>query len=920
MPGLRRFFATEVVQTSSLDCGPAALKCLLESFGIPVHYGRLREACQTGLDGTSIDTMEVVANRLGLDAEQITIPADHLFLSEANALPALVVVQLSGGITHFVVVWRQYGSLLQVMDPSIGRRWVSRDRFLREVYRHTMVVPAAGWREFAGSDEFQRVLRTRLRAARIPLNDINRFCLAAREDATWSALAVLDAATRLLNSLVASGALKSAKAQRVRMRTASHGKNWLVLWAERLIRRPFCATSLKHSVRVLEQLCANSELIPDQYWSARHAAADEDGADQVSVTGAILVRVLGKRLARQCDEDVPLSPELAAAKDQPRVQPVREIFRYLSEMGPTRFGALCLGLLGAGGGVLIEAILFRSLFDITTQLHLKGQRIGALVAILLFCSLLLLFDVALFSICVRLGRQLEIRLRTAFLSKIPLLGDRYFQSRLTSDMAERSHAVHRIRHLPDVARQFLVAVFKMLAMSAGLIWLQPSAWPMVLGIVAAATLPPFLSQPLLTERDLRIRSHAAGLTRFYLDAMLGLQPIRSHNGARSILQQQEKMLGNWASSTLDLQKTVTILEALQLTVMFGLVAWLLIAHPLQDGDIGRVLLIIYWALNLPTLGQEIASLARQYPGYRNMTLRTLEPLGAPEEEQSAATSSQQPYQFSSLEFRDVSAQASGHVILQDINLQIEAGTHVAIVGPSGAGKSSLVGLLLGWLTPASGEILVGGSPLDPSVLRKSIAWVDPAVQLWNRSMLDNICYGAAATNSSLTGGVVEAAALRSLLETLPDGLQSKLGESGALISGGEGQRVRLARAMLHRGTRLVILDEPFRGLDRSKRRELLSRARKLWSGCTLLCVTHDIAETESFDRVLVVENGSISEEGTPWELRHQASSRYAQLVAAEHQARSQLWSNRLWRRVKVENGRTMEGLHDAAPGDEAEVA
>jgi ABC-type bacteriocin/lantibiotic exporter with double-glycine peptidase domain len=885
MRGLRRFFATEVVQTSSLDCGPAALKCLLESFGIPVHYGRLREACQTGLDGTSIDTMEVVANQLGLEAEQITIPVDHLLLPEANALPALVVVQLSGGITHFVVVWRRYGSLLQVMDPSVGRRWISCDRFLRDVYRHTMLVQAAAWREFAGSDEFQQVLQRRLRAARIPLNDIDRFRLAAKEHATWSSLARLDAATRLLNSLVATGALKSSK----------------------------------HCVRLLEQLCADSELIPDQYWSVRPTAADEDGTDQVSVTGAILVRVRGKRLARQGEEESALSPELAAAKDQSGLQPGRAIFRYLSEMGATRFGALCLGLLGAGGGVVIEAILFRSLFGITTQLHVKGQRIGAMAAILLFCGLLLLFDVALFSICVRLGRQLEIRLRTAFLAKIPLLGDRYFQSRLTSDMAERSHAMHRIRHLPDVARQFLVAVFKMLAMSAGLVWLQPSAWPIVLGIIAAATGPLFLSQPLLTERDLRIRSHAAGLTRFYLDAMLGLQPIRSHNGARSILQRQEKMLGSWAASTLDLQKTVTILEALQLTVMFGLVVLLLIAHPLQDRDIGRVLLIIYWALNLPMLGQEIASLARQYPGYRNMTLRALEPLGAPEEERPAATAASQPAQACSLEFFNVSAQAAGHTILHDVNLQIGAGEHVAIVGPSGAGKSSLAGLLLSWLTPATGEILIDGSPLDPRVFRTSIAWVDPAVQLWNRSLLDNVYYGSNA-NSSLAGEVVEAAALRSLLETLPDGLQSRLGEGGALVSGGEGQRVRLARAMLHRDARLVILDEPFRGLDRSKRRELLSRARKLWNGCTLLCITHDIAETESFDRVLVVENGSISEDGTPWELRHQSSSRYVQLLAAEHQARRQLWSNRLWRRIRIENGRAIEAIHDAASVDEAEVA
>jgi ATP-binding cassette subfamily B protein len=86
-----------------MDCGPAALKCLLEDFGIPVSYGRLREACQTDVDGTSIDTLEDVAVQLGLEAEQIMVPVDHLLLPEAQSLPALVVVRLPNGNTHFVV-------------------------------------------------------------------------------------------------------------------------------------------------------------------------------------------------------------------------------------------------------------------------------------------------------------------------------------------------------------------------------------------------------------------------------------------------------------------------------------------------------------------------------------------------------------------------------------------------------------------------------------------------------------------------------------------------------------------------------------------------------------------------------------------------------------------------------------------------
>ena len=85
----RRLLAPEVVQTSAMDCGPAVLKCLLEGFGIPVSYDRLREACQTDVDGTSIDTIEEIAQNLGLDAQQVLMPADHVLLDVTIARPVL---------------------------------------------------------------------------------------------------------------------------------------------------------------------------------------------------------------------------------------------------------------------------------------------------------------------------------------------------------------------------------------------------------------------------------------------------------------------------------------------------------------------------------------------------------------------------------------------------------------------------------------------------------------------------------------------------------------------------------------------------------------------------------------------------------------------------------------------------------------
>jgi ABC-type multidrug transport system fused ATPase/permease subunit len=295
----------------------------------------------------------------------------------------------------------------------------------------------------------------------------------------------------------------------------------------------------------------------------------------------------------------------------------------------------------------------------------------------------------------------------------------------------------------------------------------------------------------------------------------------------------------------------------------------------------------------------------------------VEPLGAPEsghEARSAAGQggSEAPnpgieqawVRGTAIEMENVSVRASGHLILRDINLALTSGSHVAIVGPSGAGKSSLVGLLLGWHPPASGRILIDGSPLDSCLneLRRDIAWVDPTVQLWNLSLLQNLTYGSDPGSGQQVGKAVEAADLHSILEKLPDGFETPLGEAGGLLSGGEGQRVRLGRAMLRPGIRLAILDEPFRGLDREKRRLLLARARRLWPGSTLLCITHDVAETLSFERVLVVEGGRIVEDGSPEALAGLPDSRYRALLEAEKAVRKNLWSGEKWRRLRLDNG------------------
>src|SRR5262249_40999579 len=159
---MRRWLVPEVVQTSAMDCGPAALKSLLEGFGIHASYGRLREACQTDVDGTSIDAMEEAAGDMGLDCEQIMAPADHVLISASEMLPALVVVRLPSGATHFVVIWRLLGPFAQVMDPAAGRRWVSVRRLREQLFCHTQAIPGQAWLSWVGSATFRKAILARM--------------------------------------------------------------------------------------------------------------------------------------------------------------------------------------------------------------------------------------------------------------------------------------------------------------------------------------------------------------------------------------------------------------------------------------------------------------------------------------------------------------------------------------------------------------------------------------------------------------------------------------------------------------------------------------------------------------------------------------------------------------------------------------
>jgi ABC-type bacteriocin/lantibiotic exporter with double-glycine peptidase domain len=901
----------EVIQISATDCGPAAVKSVFAGMGLELNYRVLREACQTDVDGTSIDTLEELSNQLGLAAEQVMLPMDHIFLPEAHTLPAIIVTLTGGGRPHFVVLWKRVGPFVQVMDPAAGRHWTRVETLLAKLYSHTTSAPAEAWREWAGSDEAIAVLQRRLQ----DVGAVGARALIAKalEDPGYRSLARLDAAARAVEAVIRAGA----------------------------VRRGRTAGGLVQAMIARDE--SGEVAIPDSYWSVR---PDPQAEGMLRLTGAVLLRFRGWKADAPANDNAgqpsaPAAGELAAELAKPQPGPGQALWRLMREDPRSIPLLIFAALVITTFGRIVQTVMLRAVLDLGRDLGTVEQRAAGLAVLIAIGIGLVLLQIPISLGLLGIGRRLEVRLRKAYFEKLPKTEDRYFQSRLASDMASRCHNIQAMRQLPGLIAQSLTVRLEVVATAGALLWAAPHAWPIILGLTAATLVLPSLAQSLFFEPDMRVQTHAGALSGFVLNALVGLTPIRIHGAERSLRRGQEALLVEWTKARFWLQTLSVGFEGLLMLTSYALVVWLVYSYLESSQRASLVLLVVFWALRFPILGQRLLVLTRAFPSAMNRVRRLLDIIGeiqpqsAPrldQEVEAPALPISTPDRAPARELLDdeegqptvgvtrgssgvaikmtkVRIKGGGHMILDKVNLDIAAGEHVGIVGVSGAGKSTLVGLMLGWLRPAKGEILVDGEVLDQDAierLRRVTAWVDPAINIWNQSLLDNLRYGNDSAHGWSLDAALKGAEMLDILEALPAGLQTSLGEGGGLVSGGQGQRVRLARAMLRSGVKLAILDEPFRGLDRDRRARLLAESRRLWKNITLLCVTHDVAQTTEFDRVLVVEDGRIVENGPPKELLAREQSRYAELLAADRDNHTLLWRGGKWRHWWLSDGRLVE--------------
>lgn len=232
--------------------------------------------------------------------------------------------------------------------------------------------------------------------------------------------------------------------------------------------------------------------------------------------------------------------------------------------------------------------------------------------------------------------------------------------------------------------------------------------------------------------------------------------------------------------------------------------------------------------------------------------------------------------FSNLSF----AFTPGRPVLHDISLHVKPGETIAFVGESGAGKSTLLSLLPRFYEPTSGTITIDGMELSEMTvesLRRQIGLVSQDVFLFGGTLRENIVYGRIGASDEEVLEACRRAQLSTMLENLPEGLDTIVGERGIMLSGGQKQRVAIARAFLKDPT-ILLLDEATSALDSTTEREIQSALEELSKGRTTLVVAHRLGTIRNADRIVVMQQGRIVEVGNHAELMKRQGA-YAKLAA-----------------------------------------
>ncbi len=473
-----------------------------------------------------------------------------------------------------------------------------------------------------------------------------------------------------------------------------------------------------------------------------------------------------------------------------------------------------------------------------------------------------------------LGEQVVADLRSDLFAHLTRLDPGFFDAEKTGEIASRlsadttqlkaafgSSASIALRNL----FMFVGAIAMMVVTSARL-----SAF--VLAAIPVIVLPLFAAGRSVRRRSRRAQDTLAEATAFATESLTAVRVMQSFVAeAYTARRYREAAYGAYEAAR-SMSQARGIVTAAALFLAFGsvvVVLWLgaqaVVAGHMSGGTLMQF--VLYAVLGAGALGQlsEVWNEVSQAAGAagRIGDLLAVKPrIAAPANPRQLAKPVRGDLAFRSVDFaypgRD------DDPVLRAVDFRVAPGEVVAIVGPSGAGKSTLFQLALRFYDPTRGAVTLDGvdvAKLDPAALRAEIAFVPQDAFIFGASVADNIAYGApGATREAIIAAAKQAAA-DGFISALPQGYDLLVGERGATLSGGERQRIAIARAIL-KDAPVLLLDEATSALDAESETLVQAALETLMKGRTTLVIAHRLATIVNAHRILVVEAGSLVEEGT----------------------------------------------------------
>ena len=336
-------------------------------------------------------------------------------------------------------------------------------------------------------------------------------------------------------------------------------------------------------------------------------------------------------------------------------------------------------------------------------------------------------------------------------------------------------------------------------------------------------------------------------------------------------------------SLLYLEK-LRLIHALVVVVMtLALLAWAILLWQENRATAGDVVLVCTLGLSVLSATRDLAVALVDVTQHMARLSEALSTLLSPHElrdhpEASALVPNGARVTFDKVSFR----YPSGRQVFDGFSVDIRPSQLVGLVGPSGGGKSTLVALLQRFYDVQGGRILIDGQDIGRATeasLREAIAVVPQDTALLNRTLLENIRYGRPDATDEEVWEAAIAARCRPFIQSLPQGLDTMVGDRGVKLSGGQRQRIAIARAFL-KNAPLLILDEATSALDSEAEEAIREALQRLMAGRTVITIAHRLSTLRSFDRILVLQRGKLVEDGAP-ETLMRSEGAYHHLVNRE---------------------------------------